>query len=121
MKAFADLQVTKPVCSIFNIDVCSDEDKAEIAAIDAKTDEELIATAENIAVLAQEADKEFEAFLERLNKEYEEEERKHNEALAAIKEDNKFKYVQQIFAKRGLENPLHENVDDDDDMMGGEL
>lgn len=115
------MHVTKPVCSIFNVDVCSDEEKADIASVDAKTDEELIATAENIAALATEADKKFEAFLDRLNKEYEEEERKHNEALAAIKEDNKFKYVQQVFAKRGLKNPLHEDIDDDDDMTGGEL
>jgi len=122
LKEFADEYVTKPICSIFNTDACSDEEKADIAAVDAKSDEELVATAETIAKLAKEADKKFEAFLDRLNQEYEEEERKHNEALAKIKSDNKFKYVQQVFAKRGLDNPLMNNVDDDDDgMMGDEL
>lgn len=81
-----------------------------------------MATAENIAKLAKEADKKFEAVLDRLNQEYEDEERKHNEVIAKIRTENKFKYVQQVFAKRGIENPLFQNVDDDDDYtMGGEL
>ena len=33
MKAFADEYVTKAVCSVENIDVCSDEEKAAIKAI----------------------------------------------------------------------------------------
>lgn len=122
LKEFADAHITKPICSIFNMDACSDDEKAAIAEMEAKSDEDLLKTAETIANLAKEANAEFEAFLEKLNEEYEKEEAAHNDKIAKIKEDHKFKYVQQIFAKRGIANPVSVGADDDDDDgMGGEL
>lgn len=123
LKKFADEHITSPICSIFNLDACSDDEKAEIASVDAKSDDELIAAANHIVKLAEEADKKFQDFLDKLDKEYTEEERKHNEVLASIKKENKFKYVQQVFAKRGLSSPLHDPIqdDDDDDIPGYEF
>lgn len=120
LKEFADEHITKPICSIFNMDACSDDEKAAINEIDAKSDEDLLQAANVIADLAKEANAEFEAYLERLNEEYEKEEAKHNEKIAKIKEDHKFRYVQQVFAKRGITNPVSMDDEDDDDM-GGEL
>ncbi len=106
------------------MDACSDDEKKAIAAIDAKSDEELLQAAGVIADLAKEANDEFEAYLERLNQEYEIEEAKHNEKIAKIKEEHNFRLVQQIFSKRGITNPSsleQEDDDDDDDDLGGEL
>lgn len=120
LKEFADEFVTKPICSIFNSATCSDEEKADIAAVEAKSDDELKAAAEKIAELAKEANKEFEAFLEKLNEQYETEEANHNAKIATIKEEHKFKFIQQVFAKRGIASPI-DMAEDDDDMMGDEL
>jgi len=57
LKAFADQFVTKPVCSVFRLEVCSSEEKAQIEAIDAKTDQELLDQAETISKLAKKEEK----------------------------------------------------------------
>jgi len=122
LKKFADEHITKPVCSIFNADACSDEEKASIASVEAKTDDELRAVAETIRKLSKEANDAFEAFLEELNDRYEQEEDAHNAKLAKLKEDHHFKYVLQAFAKRGIGNPLSQDEHAaDDDGMGDEL
>jgi protein disulfide-isomerase-like protein len=123
MKAFADKQVTKPVCSLFNTDACSDEEKAEIAAVDGKSDEELLAAATKIAELAKTEEKKFEAFVENLQSEYEKMTNEHNAVLEKIKTENKFKFISMTMKKRNLKSPLDadDDDDDDDDLTGGEL
>lgn len=123
LKEFADEHITKPICSIFNMDACSDDEKKAIEAIDAKSDEELLQAAGVIADLAKVANDEFEAYLEKLNQEYEIEEAKRNEKIAKIKEEHNFRLVQLVLAKRGITNPssLDQDYDDDDDDLGGEL
>ena len=121
MKEFADEFVTKPSCSIFNLDACTKEEKADIAVVEAKTDDELSAIAEKIAKEAKDANKEFEEYLDRLNEEYELQQKKFNDKVDAIKADNKFKYIQQVLTKRGISNSLKDIDEDDDDMMGDEF
>ena len=77
LKAFADEYVTKPVCSIMNLDVCSDDEKAEIAAVEAQTDAELTAAALKIKESTKAEEKKFEAYLEELQDKYMMEEAKH--------------------------------------------
>lgn len=131
LKAFADKHITKPVCSITNLDVCSAEEKAEITAVEAKTDDELLEAALKIVQLTKAEERKFEDFLELLQTQYAEEDAKHQNTIAKIKEDGKFKYISQVFAKRGLPNPMNsidldmEDDDDDDldleDDLAGEL
>jgi len=124
LKAFADEHITKLVCSISNIDVCSDEEKAEITKVDGMTDDELKAVAAKIGDLAKVEEKKFQKYIFELQNQYEAESSQHNDRIQAIKDEHKFKYVQQIFAKRGIPNPLDEDqieYEDDDDLSAGEL
>jgi len=123
MKAFADEHATKPVCSLFNTDPCTDEEKADIAAVDGKSDEELLAAATKIAELAKAEEKEFDKFVQNLQEEYEKKTNEHNAALDKIKTENKYKFIAMTMKKRNIKSPLDQDDDDDDDddMTGGEL
>mmetsp|Transcript_10617 Transcript_10617/g.24112 ORF Transcript_10617/g.24112 Transcript_10617/m.24112 type:complete len:248 (+) Transcript_10617:165-908(+) len=129
MKAFADEFVTKPVCSLFNVEVCSDEDKAIIDGIISKSDEELLAAAEQTASESRAAEKAFEKEVDRIQNEYEQLSNQFNENIEKIKKDSNFKFVEQVMKKRNIANPFKNNDsepdddddDDDDDMTQGEL
>jgi len=127
LKAFADENVTTAKCSIFNIDVCSDIEKADIALIDAKSDQELLDAAEKISTLAKLEDKMFESFVDKIQKEYEQKTKEHNAIIDKIKAENNFKLVEMVLKKRNIKNPFKnideddDDDDDDDDMLEGEL
>jgi len=124
LKEFADEHVTKPVCSIFNVEVCSDKEKAEITAMEGKTDKELLDEAKSIADMVKAEEKKFEEFIVEIQMQYELRQEGHDLKLKMIKEKYKYKYLQMIMSKRGITNPvdmMDDDDDDDDDMMGGEL
>lgn len=130
LKAFADEFVTKPVCSIFNLDACTEEEKAKAAAIDAKTDDELLKAAQAIADLAKEEEEKYDAWVDSLHQQYEERTREYNEKMDAMKEENDYKYIEQVFKKRNLKSPFRlgdiddlmlDDDDDNTDLTGGEL
>lgn len=130
MKAFADENVTKPACSIFNQDACDDAQKAAIQAVDAKPDDELIQTAQEIADATKAEEKKYEQYIEKLQDDFEKFTDEHEKAIDDIKAKHNYKVIQQVFAKRGIKDPIKEMDDDDDDdlmdddddmMAGGEL
>jgi hypothetical protein len=129
MKAFADENVTKPACSVFNLDACDDAQKAAIQAVDAKPDDELIQTAQEINDAMKAEESKYEEFIDKLQNDFEKMTDEHQKAIDAIKAKHNYKVIQQVFAKRGIKDPTTEMDfddddfdDDDDDMMaGGEL
>jgi len=124
MKAFADEYVTKAVCSVENIDVCSDEEKAAIKAIEAKSDAELKEAATKVADEIKAEMKSMDDYINKLQDEYEKRDNEHNEKLRSIKKEGNFKILNQILAKRKIPNPMtgaEDPMDDDDDLSGGEL
>jgi hypothetical protein len=105
------------------VDVCSDAEKAEITAMDGKTDKELLDEAKSIADKVKAEEKKFEEFIMEIQTQYEMKQESHDLKLKMIKEKFKYKYLQMIMSKRGIVNPVDmmDDDDDDDDMMGGEL
>merc|ERR1711971_1141481 len=61
----------KPVCSVKNIDLCSDEKKAAIAELQGKTDEELQGIIDEVKKVQEEAEAHLEAEVEKLQATYE--------------------------------------------------
>ena len=82
LKEFADAHITKPVCSISNMDVCTDEEKKDIAAAEAKTDEELQAVAATITNLVKAEEKKLDKLIDELQDRFQEIEDAHNDAIA---------------------------------------
>mmetsp|Transcript_32798 Transcript_32798/g.77351 ORF Transcript_32798/g.77351 Transcript_32798/m.77351 type:complete len:247 (+) Transcript_32798:129-869(+) len=128
MKAFADKYVTKPVCSVFKISECSEAEKASIAAVEAKSDDELMEVAHNLSERVQEAEHNFEMEVDKIQKKYEQLTEELNSSLDQIKEESNFKFLQQVMKKRELSMPSmdgdedipDDDDDDDDDNMRGE-
>ena len=102
LKAFADEFVTKPVCSIYNIGVCSDEEKATIEAVSAKTDEELLAVAKTVAEAEKKLEKEFDDWVEQLQNQFEEFQNAHDAKIKDLKDSNNFGIVSSLLKKRGV-------------------
>ena len=117
MKAFADEFVTIPVCSISRLDACSDEETADIEAIDSKTDQELMDMSKNVGEMAKMEEKKFDAAVEAIQEQYEKLTAAFNAKVQDIKTEHKFKYLEQIMKKRVIKT--YENIDmdieDDDD------
>lgn len=132
LKAFADAEVTKPVCSIYQIDSCSEEEKKIIASVEKMDDATIMSKAEAVAKLAKDEEKKYEDALDKLQDEFDRMTEEYNKKVEAVKEENNFKVVQQVIKKRNLKvkglNPdedddddLDDKDEDDDDLKGGEL
>lgn len=117
LKAFADEHVTKPVCSIYNQDPCTDEQKATIETVGKLSDDELLAIAKKVSETEKAAEKEFDAILENLQKTFEDESQKSEAKIKAVKDDNNFGIVSAIMKKRDINNPFNDMDDDDDDVI----
>eukprot|EP00536_Pseudo-nitzschia_multiseries_P005348 jgi/Psemu1/238419/estExt_Genewise1.C_1000020 len=128
LKAFADEYVTKAVCSISAVSECTAEEQAAIAAVQAKSDEELVADAKEVMDKLEKAEDNFESEVEKIQQLYE----KLSSELAAnqekVKTESNFKFLQQVMKSRKLKAPSVDGMpddddddDDDDDQMKGEL
>jgi len=70
MKAFADENLG-PSCSYNSLDLCSDEQKAEIETVAAMSQEDRTAKIEELDAKSADAEKTFKAAVEKLQKQYE--------------------------------------------------
>ena len=92
--------------------------------------------AQTITDLVKEEEKKYDAWVETLQQQYEERTLEYNERMDAIKEENDFKFIEQVFKKRNIKSPFRLNDlddlmldddddidddDDDEDLSGGEL
>jgi len=84
LSAFA--KTLKPSCSPANLDLCDDEKKAEIAAIQAMSSADLDAAIAEKEVLLEDAEKTFKSEVEKLQKKYESLQEEKEAAVAAVKD-----------------------------------
>lgn len=85
LQKFADENL-KPTCGVNNIELCDDEKKAQIEELQALTEELLddkIKTAES---KIEEAEADFKALVDKLQKKYEKSNKKKDKKIAAIKD-----------------------------------
>lgn len=97
---FAKLHISKPICSISKPEFCSDEEKKTIETFTKKSKEELVAAADAVDELMKAAQKEMDAFIERINNEFEQQSAEHNAKVAKIKSDGNYKWIAQILQKQ---------------------
>jgi hypothetical protein len=82
LKAFADENLG-PSCSPKNLDLCDDDQKAEIEKYQAKSTDELQKMVDAAAKAADDAEAHFKAEVEKLQKKYEKLSKEKDEAVAA--------------------------------------
>lgn len=101
MAKFATDNISKPVCSLANLSICSDEDKAVIADLQKKTREELEATETAVTERLEAAQAEYEKAVEELQANYEKMSADFNTDLETIRKETNFKWVQQVLLAEG--------------------
>lgn len=74
-----------PTCGPSNLDLCDDKTKAIIAKFQAMPNEELAASIKEKEAEMENAETAFKAFTEGLNKQYQDESKKKDDAIEAIK------------------------------------
>lgn len=122
LSAFAKTFLDKPVCGISKVDSCTPEQQAAIQKVLAKSKDDLIAEAEKVKNLINEAQKDLDAFVDSINAQYEAKSNEFNEKVSKIKEESDFKWIQQSLTKiHGLKPQDLENTDSDDDEERDEL
>lgn len=83
LKAFADENLG-PSCSYNNLDLCNDEQKAEIEKVAALSQEDRTAKIKELDGKSEAAEKKFKSEVEKLQKKYEKLSKEKDDAIAAL-------------------------------------
>jgi|UPI000581B32A protein disulfide-isomerase-like protein len=110
LKAFAEENIAKPICSVRNLDSCGDEVQKVIADLQTKSREELEEAAAAVDAKLEASQAEFDEGLEEINDQYEKMVESYNEKVDEIHEKSNYKWVKQILSsfedEEGAEDEL---------------
>lgn len=102
---FAKQEINKPVCSVGNLDFCSEDDKKAIAEMLKKSKEELLEDEEGVELAIQKAQQELDDFVDEINDLYEQRTNEFNLKVEGIKADSNYKFMKQTLRKvHGVED-----------------
>jgi len=108
LKAFADENL-KPICSPTNLDLCDDEKKAEIAKLQAMSDEDLAAAIAEKKKEIETAEETFNTGLKGLQETYEKLQKDKDEGIKAVK-DSGLGLMQAVAAHAGKKEEKKEEL-----------
>lgn len=103
LSEFAKENISKPVCSVRNVEYCSDDEKAIISSLRTKSREELEIVEGTVAESVQAAQATYDEALEELTARFEEITNTFNGAIDVIRGETNYKWVQQILSESGDE------------------
>lgn len=110
LSSFAKDTLEKPLCSVYRVEYCSEEEKQTIKDLMDKSEEELEAQLGNVERLAKIAEEQFEKDIAEVTKQYEIIASNFHKKLHRIKRDNNFHYIEQIMM-------LYENEDIEEEEL----
>lgn len=119
LSEFAKENISKPICSIQNIDVCSDEEKTTIKELQGKTEEELLALNEDYKSKMDAAQTKIDKVIEELTEKYEASMKEYEADTSTIQKETNNKWVRQVLLDKGVE--LEDDFEDDEDGMSDEF
>lgn len=90
----------KPVCSLTNLDLCSDEEKAKFAEIQTKSVDELQAIIEEVEGIVAEQESNLEAEIEKLQAKYESLVAEKDAVVKQAKEENDITVVKAVLSAK---------------------
>lgn len=100
LKEFALTHITKPICSLYQLQNCDTKQQAMIASLETKTTEELEAIVQQVEAEVQEKEVVFDEKVADIQKQYDVLVEEFNQALDDIKRDFSYKYVEQLLTVR---------------------
>lgn len=96
---FAEETLSAKVCSVYDTEMCSKEEKKVIEEFRAKPTEELSAMAAEIEKLAADAEAEFDEKATDIQKQYEKIVDEYNEKVEGMKEEHHYKLMRAVLAQ----------------------
>ncbi len=100
LSAWAKIHISKPICSIYKVENCSDEQKIMIETLEAKTDEDLETIVASVEAKVKEQEVTFDAKVAVIQKQYDQLVEEFNKNLDVIKQEFNYKYVEQLLDMR---------------------
>jgi hypothetical protein len=98
--AFAEENVAKPVCSIFQVQNCNAEQQNMIRELELKSIHELEDIVVEVETKVKDREVIFDEKISAIQKEYDALVEAFNKELAAIKEEHNYKYVEQVLGAK---------------------
>ncbi|KAL3918649.1 MAG: hypothetical protein SGILL_004137 [Bacillariaceae sp.] len=95
--------ISKPICSVFQLDACEGEEKKLIDELQAKSNEDLETVAQKVADLVQLEEADFDDKVKAVQEQYDALVSEFNGKLEDIKQKYNYKYVEQIMTLRMAE------------------
>lgn len=111
--------ISKPICSVFQLEACGGEEKKSIEELQAKSNEDLEGLVQKVASLVQLEEADFDEKVKVVQEQYDALVKEFNNKLDEIKKKYNYKYVEQIMTVRMAENP--EDFEDIESEAGEEL
>eukprot|EP00934_Nitzschia_sp_Nitz4_P001555 Nitzschia sp. Nitz4//scaffold294_size23022//4824//5833//NITZ4_008513-RA/size23022-augustus-gene-0.19-mRNA-1//-1//CDS//3329546220//1555//frame0 len=100
MSAFAKKHLTSPICNIFKIENCNDQDKKVIETLQAQSTAELEIVVQDIEKKVGSLEKVFDEKVAAIQKQYDQLVQDFNQNLDDLKKQYNFKFVEQIISVR---------------------
>ena len=104
MAAFAKEHISKPFCSVFQMDACDEEQTKLLTELQDKSDEELEAMVQKVTDLVKLEEAVFDEEVSKVQQQYDALVTDFNQKLDDIKSRYNYKYVEQVMTARIAEN-----------------
>lgn len=114
LESFAESNL-KPICSLANIDLCSDEKKALIEGFQSMSVEELTASIDETEQKIKGEEDKFNAEVEKLQNQYEDLEQMKTGKIAELKGDT-FGILKALRKQKAPPGTVFKSIEDDDDI-----
>ncbi|KAG7351537.1 thioredoxin [Nitzschia inconspicua] len=100
LAAFAKEHISKPICSVFRIEACDEEETKLIESLQAKSSEELEGMVQKVTELVQLEEAEFNEKVMKVQEQYDAIVTEFNNKLNEIKKTHHYKFVDQMLTSR---------------------
>ena len=113
MSSFAKENL-KPMCSLKNIDLCSDEKKAAIEKYKSMSDDKLKEIIDTVNKAKEDSEEQMEEEIQKLQEKYDQLTKDHDARMKEVKDNLDFGLVGSVLRSRGINFDI--NAEDDDDI-----
>lgn len=103
MSEFTKEHISTPICSVFHLENCNDDDTALIESLKSKSATELKAIVDQAEAEVKVQEEKFDVEVATIQEKYDALVSQFNNDLDVIKEKYNYKYVEQVMSIRGVE------------------
>eukprot|EP00545_Synedropsis_sp_CCMP1620_P008324 CAMPEP_0119012640 /NCGR_PEP_ID=MMETSP1176-20130426/7111_1 /TAXON_ID=265551 /ORGANISM="Synedropsis recta cf, Strain CCMP1620" /LENGTH=221 /DNA_ID=CAMNT_0006965637 /DNA_START=48 /DNA_END=713 /DNA_ORIENTATION=+ len=100
MATFAKENLSDLICSVYNTEACTDEEKAVIAELDGKSAEDLNTILAGVEKEAEEEETKFDKAVETLQDEYEKLVESYNDNVDKLRLDSNYQFLRAVVTKK---------------------